>query len=392
MTYSDIILLAIGGLIVYAWVVFPLLLGWVGRKPATKAAAVRKRGDLPRVAILLSAYNEENHIGERIRNLLELDYPDCHWHALIGVDGAHDRTAAEALTAAQEQDNISVLDFPRNRGKMAVLKDLVAAAGTDADVLVFTDANTVFERDAVRTLCRHFANPSIGGVCGKLALLAAPGVKTEEGVYWRLETWLKERESAIDSCLGANGAIYAIRRELFWSGIPSNTIVDDFVIAMKVREQNHRVVYEPAAIAYEDLPARVKDEWRRRVRIGAGDFQALQLCRACLSPSFGRFAWMFWSHKVLRWFTPHLMLAGCLLAAVVLLRSGGLLAAAVIAAAVAIALAASIGRVAETSRHPALRFFRAMAYFVSMQLALFAGFCRYFQGNLKGRWERTARE
>jgi cellulose synthase/poly-beta-1,6-N-acetylglucosamine synthase-like glycosyltransferase len=241
-------------------------------------------------------------------------------------------------------------------------------------------------------LCRHFTDPSVGGVCGKLSFVTPPGVKTEEDAYWRFENWLKSRESAVDSCLGANGAIYAIRRELFWRNIPSNTIIDDFVIGMKVREQNFRVIYEPAAEASEELPPSVSDEWRRRVRIGTGNFQALQLCRACLYPSFGSFAWMFWSHKVLRWFTPHLMAAGCALAAVSFLRSGSIPAATVIAANAAIALAAWLGRMAEDSRHPVLRFSRGIAYFMTMQFAIFAGFCRYFQGNLEGRWERTSRE
>jgi cellulose synthase/poly-beta-1,6-N-acetylglucosamine synthase-like glycosyltransferase len=392
MHASDLTLLLIGALILYTWVVFPLLAGWLGRKPRPARRGAAQPGGLPRVAILLSAYNEENHIGDRIRNLLELDYPDTHWRALIGIDGCRDLTAAEAFAAAQGHANIAVLDFPQNRGKMAVLKDLVAAAGDDSDILVFTDANTEFARDALRLLCAPFDDPAVGGVCGKLSLVATPGLKTEEGAYWRLETWLKTRESAIDSCLGANGAIYAIRRELFWKDIPANTIIDDFVIAMKVREQNYSVIYEPAAVAYEDLPPQVKDEWRRRVRIGAGNFQALQLCRACLSPAFGRFAWMFWSHKVLRWFTPHLILGGSLLAALSFFRSGSSLAGAVMAVAGAAGLTASIGHAADPKRHPVLRFPRRIGYFLTMQLALLAGFCRYFQGNLEGRWERTARD
>src|SRR6185503_6079299 len=117
--------------------------------------------------------------------------------------------------------------------------------------------------------------------------LEPSGGKTDESVYWKFETWLKTRESELDSCLGANGAIYAIRARLFWASIPPNTIIDDFVIGMKVREQGYRMLYEPRAIALEELPPEVAHEWKRRVRIGAGDYQAIRLCRACLSPSFG---------------------------------------------------------------------------------------------------------
>ena len=99
-----------------------------------------------------------------------------------------------------------------------------------------------------------------------------------------------------------------IRTGLFWAEIPDNTIIDDFVIGMKVREQGYRMVYAPTAVAREELPETLDDEWRRRIRIGAGDYQALVLCRKCLLPRYGKFAWMFWSHKVARWFTPHLLL------------------------------------------------------------------------------------
>jgi cellulose synthase/poly-beta-1,6-N-acetylglucosamine synthase-like glycosyltransferase len=276
---------------------------------------------------------------------------------------------------------------------MAVLKDLVETASREfsPELLVFTDANTNFAPGALRKLCRPFADPAVGGVCGKLSFVAGEQTRTDENVYWRFENWLKAKESDIDSCLGANGAIYAIRRPLFWSAIPKNTIIDDFVIGMKVRQQGFRMVYEPAALAFEDLPDNMSDEWKRRIRIGAGNFQALGLCRACLRPSFGAFAWMFWSHKVLRWFTPHLMAAGCALAVAGFARTNSLLAAAVLAGYAGTALVALIGYGAKASRHPLLRLFRGIAYFLSMQVAILLGFRKFFQGNLEGRWERTAR-
>jgi cellulose synthase/poly-beta-1,6-N-acetylglucosamine synthase-like glycosyltransferase len=161
-----------------------------------------------------------------------MDYPACRWRALIGVD----HTAAEATAAAAGHANIEVLDFPKNRGKVAVLKDLAGRASKAsngspaAEILVFTDANTAFKPDALRRLVAPFASPKVGGVCGKLIFVRPEGGKTEETVYWKLESWLKARESDLDSCLGANGAIYAIRAPRFWTAIPSNTVIDDFVI------------------------------------------------------------------------------------------------------------------------------------------------------------------
>ncbi|MCX7591401.1 MAG: glycosyltransferase, partial [Kiritimatiellae bacterium] len=320
----------------YAWLGYPVLLCLVAvwrhrsngdRLPCPISAPVE------RVAVLLSAHNEERHIIARLENLLmavahtRRTVPflaACRFDIYVGCDGCTDGTAAAAREVAARHTGIHVFEFVERRGKVAVLKELVKLSAPSC-FLVFTDANTVFREDALAVLLRPFADSRVGGVCGRLILrpvcttgngedesVAQPDMAVPpEGFYWQWENRLKELESRVDSCLGANGAIYAIRRELFWHDIPENTVVDDFVIGMKVREQGWRMAYEPLAVAEEELPG-MEHEWRRRVRIGAGDFQALSLCRRCLLPRYGLFAWAFWSHKVLRWFTPHLLLMSLL--------------------------------------------------------------------------------
>ena len=266
--------------------------------------------------------------------------------------------------------------------------------GEVGDVLVFTDANTVFLEGAMEKLLKHFDDSEVGGVCGKLILRSqgVAGRGAPEGVYWRWEAGLKERESLIDSCLGANGAIYAIRRELFWSGIPDNTIIDDFVIGMKVREAGMRMVYESEAIAEEDLPDQ-RDEWGRRVRIGAGDYQALKLCSTCLGPNFGRFAWMFWSHKVLRWFTPHILLLLLFVSlALVLQGAGSVLARIVMVGLGTIFACGLVGTMTRGNESGVFALCQLCDHFVAMQAALFVGFLKFCRGGLKGAWERTGRE
>lgn len=384
-------LLAVHGVLLYSWIFFPALLAFVrGRRPGPAAESVPP----PTLAIAVSAYQEENCIADRIRNIQGLDYPPENWVAWVGVDGSKDRTGEEAAAAAAGCDSIRVHDFPMNRGKVAVLKDLVArarAATPAPDILVFTDANTNFAPDALRHLCAPFSDPAVGGVCGRLSFIKPDGSETEENVYWRIENWLKAKESEIDSCLGANGAIYAIRSSLFWSEIPSNTIIDDFVIGMKVRESNFRMVYEPAAVATETLPFTITDEWKRRVRIGAGDFQALRLCGSCLGPSFGAFAWLFWSHKVLRWFTPHLALAGFLLALAGTLVWQSSTAILFLAAYGLFGIAALLGGRRSSRGGPAAQALRGLHYLAVMNAAVFAGFMRFCRGNLEGRWQRTER-
>lgn len=385
-------------LLVYAWVLYPLLvlLAARGRRGENEGG-----DDTPPVAVLLSAHNEEKTIRQRIQNLLSLDYPANRLHVYVGLDGCTDSTAELVARAAQGHTNIGIVAEPKQRGKAAMLRALAKKA--NADLLAFTDANTMFDRNSVQVLVRRFADRKVGGVCGRLVFVEESGTETDENFYWRLESRLKAAESALDSCLGANGAIYAIRRELFWKGVPDNTIIDDFVIGMKIREQGFRMVYEPDAVAREELPGRVSDEIRRRVRIGAGDYQALWLCRRCLAPRFGWFAWSFWSHKALRWLTPHLaivLLGVSMYEAVTLgLRYpvSGLAqtvfctSLAVVGFAAFFAVLALLGAMTRGSKARWSKAPRLCHYFLTIQAALFLGFLRFCRGNLTGAWERTAR-
>jgi cellulose synthase/poly-beta-1,6-N-acetylglucosamine synthase-like glycosyltransferase len=241
----------------------------------------------------------------------------------------------------------------------------------------------MFGADTLRKLARHFANPRIGGVCGRL-VFHGDNSETDEGPYWKLETYLKMRESALDSCLGANGAIYAIRRSC-WPQIPDNTFVDDFVIGMRVREQGLRVIYDMEAVATEELPQSVGYEMIRRVRIGAGDFQALFLCWRSLLPWHGFYSIAFWSHKVLRWIAPFLMITA--LVSDVALQPHPLFAVLLALQLVFYALAFF----GAFMRKRKIVLFSAPYYFVTINLALLFGFFRFITGTQQAAWKRTAR-
>ena len=383
-------------LLVYAWLLFPAIIQMAARRGASEGPRPPDSVKPPKVDIVIAAHNEADHIADRVRNILALDYPQDRIRVLIGVDGSDDDTAACARSVADAHDHIHVEDFLVRRGKVPVLKDLVAQC--EASLIVFSDANTMFKKDALNHLLRPMqASPSLGGVCGRLVLgredVHETDRDTEEGFYWGWETDLKVSESRLDSCLGANGAIFVIRRELFWDDIPENTLVDDFVIGMKVREQGARFIFEPKAVAFEALPE-LKDEWARRVRIGAGDFQALRFCSRCLHPSFGWFALSFWSHKVLRWVTPLLGIVAtlCALALMNVSEAAPRILSWLVLAAVGLALVvALIGRLMARCESPLARVPRLGWHFVSMQLALLFGFVRFCRGNLGGQWKRTPR-
>jgi len=241
----------------------------------------------------------------------------------------------------------------------------------------------MFAADALRKLARHFDDAKIGGVCGRLVFHGDKS-ETNEGPYWKLETYLKTRESTIDSCLGANGAIYAIRTSR-WPGIPDNTFVDDFVIGMRVREQGVRVVYDREAVATEELPQSVGHEMTRRIRIGAGDFQALFLCWRSLLPWRGFYSLAFWSHKVLRWLSPFFMVAALISNIALLPRPFFTVLLALQLAFYALAIVGGLRR----GRKIVL--FSAPHYFVTINLALLLGFFRFITGTQQAAWKRTAR-
>ena len=386
-------------LLVFAWGLFPFLLRLLPKKTHTTDDA-----SLPEVAVIIPAHNEETVIANRIEDLCKLSYPADRLSIYIGIDASDDATAAIVESYAAKDARIHMFEFPERQGKAAILKSL--SAESREPILVFTDANTDFDPHALHFLTRHFADSTVGGVCGRLIFTDDGKCDTDEHIYWSLETSVKKAESDVDSCLGANGAVYAIRRELFWSEMPANTIVDDFVIGMKVREQGFRMIYDPEAVAYEELPATVADEWGRRTRIGAGDFQALWFCRRCLFPRYGWFAPFLFSHKVLRWTTSHLALLSLATGAWLVqplcpccappestpvdfwLSIGS---AAWCTGLLMLAACYPLSRLAATSKLPGATFVRKCAYFVTIQAALAVGFVRFCRGNLSGAWNRTER-
>jgi len=295
------------GLLVYGYGIYPVGLWLLSRiLPPAGGDGGRPRPAWPDVSILLSAYNEERVIGDRVRNLLELDYPVEHLEILVGSDGSTDRTCE--VVAGFGAPGLRLIAFERRRGKASVLNDLVARAR--GEIIVCTDANTFFHRDAVRQLIDALSrHPSACAVVGCVDLHSPAATGNLDGVYWRYETWIKKLESHFGAVLGANGPIYAFRRERY-QPLPSETIVDDFLIPMLIRlRSGGHIFMAPAARAWEISPERVRDEFRRRVRIGAGDLQALILTWRLLLPGKGMVALAYLSHKVFRWLGPWLMLA-----------------------------------------------------------------------------------
>ena len=374
------------GLVFYAYAGYAVLIYIFSRLFGGKPIPAENAGTLPSVRVLVSALNEEDCIGARVENVLSQDYPADRLQVTIASDGSTDRTAAIVQKLAdQNPGRVGLLDYPRRRGKATVLND--AMTTIPEDIVVLSDANTFFETQAIRRLCRWFADQRVGVVCGRLVLVDPQSGRNVDSLYWRYETFLKECEGHLGALLGSNGAIYAIRRECF-SPIPPDTIIDDFVIPLQARINTGKViVYDADAVATEETPAEMADEFRRRARIGAGGFQSLFRLWRLLLPTYGWTTFAFWSHKVLRWFCPAFMFSA-LAANLLLVRSPPLHI--LLAAQIGFYLLALAGRYLP-GNGKLVRVVRLTTLFTSMNLALVVGFWRWLIGRQRGTWQRTAR-
>lgn len=337
---------------------------------------------LPRVAVLVAAYNEESVIEEKIRNTLALDYPLQQVEILLGLDAPTDSSVERATSIAHP--SLRVIPFPVRRGKLAVIRDL--AASTTADLLVFSDANTLLRPDCLRRLVGHFQQPRVGAVCGELRLTSADGAHQGESLYWRYEVALKFLENRLNCVLGANGAVYAVRRELFRTD--RHWIVEDFHVPMEIRYAGHRVVYDPEAIALEESAPSLAAEFRRKVRIGAGDYQTLLGNLHFLNPFKGMVALAYFSHKVLRWLGPFFLLAA--LGANVALADRHPLFVVTLGLQTAFYLFALLG-FALQRRGRTTRLLALPLYFSAVNLALLVGFFRLLAGRQETKWASTPR-
>jgi cellulose synthase/poly-beta-1,6-N-acetylglucosamine synthase-like glycosyltransferase len=285
-------------LLVYTYVGYGAL-AWVWarvRPRSVRAAAIQ-----PSVTVVVAAFNEAGRVAARIENLLALDYPRDRLEIVIASDGSTDNTVEIARTFGP---GVRVEAFPVRRGKPAMLNDVVPAAR--GEIVVLADARQRFDRGALQALVRSFGDPMVGAVSGELLLLKEgepePAVEGA-AVYWSYEKLIRQLESRADSTVGATGAIYAIRRDLF-RPIADETVLDDVVIPMNIARLGFRVLFEPAARAYDRCFATDQEEFTRKVRTMAGNFQMFASERWLLNPAQNRLWLQTISHKALRLVLP----------------------------------------------------------------------------------------
>jgi cellulose synthase/poly-beta-1,6-N-acetylglucosamine synthase-like glycosyltransferase len=343
---------------------------------------VRANASQPAVTMVVAAYNEASCIREKISNSLAVDYPKDKFELLVGSDGSTDGTDAYVAAAADKRVRLS--SAPR-AGKTSVLNRCVPIA--QGDIVILTDANTMLDPAAIKRLVRHFEDPEVGAVCGKLKLYNRVKRDYEESAYWSYESLIKFFEGKRGAVMGANGGLYAIRRTLF-TALPASTIVDDFVIPLRILEMGYRVEYDAEAVAYEETTEDYDKEFGRRARIAAGNFQSLRLVPGLLLPTAGFRAFAFWSHKLLRWCAPALM-ALALFANLFLLQRPFFKLT--FAAQVLFYALAWLGKAGGLGQGVLRKISSVAYYFVTMNLAIVVGFWRFMRNAQRPAWDRTAR-
>jgi biofilm PGA synthesis N-glycosyltransferase PgaC len=289
-------------LIIYCYFGYPVAISLVAK---LRVRPVRKEAILPTVSLVISVWNEEDVIEGKIKNLLSLDYPPEKLEILIGSDNSTDKT--NEIIGRSANDRLRLVESRERRGKMFMLNDLVWQAKNE--IVVFTDARQSFARDAIKQLVANFADPAVGCVSGELMFSSKDG-GTAKGInlYWNYEKFIRKQESQVHSMLGATGAIYAIRRELF-AHIPGRVVLDDMFVPFKIIEKGFRAVFDGTAHAYDEVADSPQEEHRRKARTLYGNYQIFGLLPQMFNPFKSPIALQLFSHKFLRVVAPFLLIA-----------------------------------------------------------------------------------
>lgn len=392
-----IITLSCGFLVIYHHFGYPLILNFLAKKqfakkpPATQAMKGERHytdsstdQDLAKVAIVMPAYNEQQWIAEKIRNLAALDYPSSRLQIIIGCDGCSDQTFAIATETAQEPTcahlNINIIEFKENRGKVAVLNELISEL--DCDLVALTDISALLSIDALLIAEKRFDDPEIG-VLNSHYQIIAPGSQGEQS-YWDYQSQIKSNEAALGSTLGAHGAFYMFRHHLF-EPLAGDTINDDFILPMKIVAAGYRADYEQAINALELESSNDEQDQQRRRRIAAGNFQQLIRLKSLLSPRYKGTAFSFISGKALRVLMPFLMIIS-LLGCILLASSNLLFLGLAIAQLFAYSIAAWQLICKPQHSHKVCKL---LAYLVSGHIAGLIGTLRYLLKLDQGRWHKV---
>lgn len=394
MTVLKTVFWILAFIVVYTYIGYGILLYFMVR---IKRVAARKKKPAaikcyePDVTLFITAYNEKDYVAAKMINSMALDYPAEKLHIVWVTDGSDDGTP-ELL---RQHYNVAVHHLPERNGKISAMNRGMKYVTTP--IVIFSDANTLLGRESVKRIVHLFANPTVGCVSGEKRIISKDSDVASgagEGLYWKYESALKKWDAELYSVVGAAGELFAIRTALYRE-VEKDTLLDDFIISLRVAQDGYTIQYDPEAYAIENASANVKEELKRKIRISAGGIQSVVRLRSLLNIfKYGTLSFQYISHRVLRWTLTPL----CLL---LLIPVGGLLAvneasphvglyATLFSLQLLFYAAALAGWVLE-NRSTRIKALFVPYYFFIMNLSVVLGFIRYLKKSQSVNWERAKR-
>ncbi|NMM47219.1 glycosyltransferase family 2 protein [Marinigracilibium pacificum] len=351
---------------------------------------IMDKADWPDITVLIAAYNEKDDILEKLDNTLGLDYPKNKLHILFVTDGSDDGTPEILQSRATEQ--IIIEHSPERKGKIAAVDRVMSIVQTP--IVIYTDANTFLNKDALKNMVRHFDDENVGAVAGEKRIEqndSDHAAGAGEGFYWKYESLLKKWDDELVSVVGAAGELFAIRTNLY-KPVSPDTIIEDFVMTVGISLAGNRVAYEPNAYATERSSANTKEEKKRKVRIAAGGIQAISRMPGAFN--FFKHFWLsfaFISHRVLRWtITPFALIFVFFANLYLWFNTDSTIYSLLMYGQFAFYLLALVGWVFE-SRQMRIKIFFVPYYFCMMNISVIQGIFRHLKGSQSVVWERAKR-
>ena len=375
-----IILICSSFLILHTYVFYPLFMILIYRNSNHNQLLFYSDHELPSIAILIAAHNEEKVIEKKILSVFNTNYPSSKLKVFIGSDASTDRTDEIISNLTNTYSNIEFIKFKGRVGKISIINHLQSLC--DESVLILSDANVIFKQNTIFELVKYFKDSNVGLVSANIIKESSnnDGISYQEKKYLNFENKIKASESyAFNFIMGAEGGCYAIRNNLF-SKVPSNFIVDDFFITMQVLERKNYALLNNLAICIEDVTTDISSEYRRKVRISSGNFQNLFFFKHLLF-DFSSICFAFWSHKVLRWLTPFFIFI-CLFSSVFLIPCHKFFIW--ISCIQLLLLLFPLFNYFFKFNNVFLKF---IAHFYLMNFALFEGFIKFIKGIKSSIWE-----
>lgn len=374
---AEVIFWVTVALVFYTYVGYSLLIMLLARFSRDKLA----RGDIePRVTFLITAYNEERDIAQKLQNTLALDYPRDRLEILVASDGSTDKT--DEIVRGFAPQGVRLVRVEGRVGKTETQNQAVRQA--TGDVIVFSDATTKYERMNLRKIVRNYADPTVGAVSGRYEYFNPTGASIGVGniLFWKYENFIKRSQTRIKTITGCCGCIYSVRRALY-EPLPPD-IISDLVEPLKILEKGYRIVFEPDAVAHEETTEKTGEEFNMRIRVITRGMRGMLFMRKLFNPlRHGFVSFQLISHKLLRWLMPVFMVAALVSNAFLLGRPFYNLIFALQAAFYALAI---LGWLAERF-HVRSRILSVPLYFSTVNLASLISMYRVWKGYKAVTWE-----